>query len=124
MLIGTTMLLGGCNGPDPIEGQNTYTICNEYKDSIKVLFQYSVKSQDIDSTIIAPQQTHTISTLIGGISEWSPNYVFDWFVFLSANNDTLLIMDVVNDDEWTLVDSIADYGYKVSYYHWLYKFNK
>ena len=45
-------------------------------------------------------------------------------VIMSLDNDTLYKMDVIDDSEWILTDTIKDYGYKVGYYHWLYEFSE
>ena len=117
-----------CNGPDPIEGENSYSVLNNTNQAVQVVYTYS---QQVSSSLagktesiqIAPQQKQPIVLFYGGLPDLKPSHVFTNMVFLSETKDTLLKMDVIKDDEWHLTDSIIDHGYFVGYYHWSYSFS-
>ena len=119
-------LFTGCT-IDPIEGENTYSVVNTTDQPIQVAYTYTdevnwLEMKEGAPVRIEPKQTKQFLMFHGGLPDWTPNYVFENVVFLSETNDTLFILEPVNDDEWLLTDSIKDYGYVVGYYHWTYKF--
>ena len=126
LLIICLIMVSCINGPDPIEGQNTFTIENTTSEEIQVVYTFasSSKSGQTDSAVIKPLQSNRFVEFVLGAPDWTPSHVFASMVFLSTEKDTLRKMDVVDDKEWVLTDSVVDYGYKVGYYHWLYKFSK
>ena len=118
-----------CRVGDPIEGENSFAIENTTNDSIQLLFTFTTNVESnragkTDSVIVAPQQVNKFLRIIGGVPVLTPNYVFEKIVFTSLENDTIHIMDIIDDKEWILTDSVKDYGYKVGYYHWLYKYTE
>lgn len=125
----TCLIMVSCfGGPDPIEGENTYTIENTTSDEIQVVYTFASnigsESGQTDSIVIKPMQSNRFVEFIIGAPDWTPSHVFASMFFLSTEKDTLLKMDVVDDREWVLTDSVIDHGYKVGYYHWLYKFSE
>lgn len=124
----TCLIMVSCfGGPDPIEGRNTYSIENMTDENIKIIYTYvnnfGSLSGKSDSSIIEPRINKTLNDFRGGYPDYGPSKIYKSIIFLSYQNDTLYNMNVINDDTWILIDSVVDYGYKVGYYHWLYKFS-
>ena len=121
------LFANSCNGPDPIEGENTYSVENSTDQTVQVVYTFSHEvaswAGKTDSINIAPQQRQQIVLFFGGLPDWTPSHVFTHMVFLSEAKDTLLNMDVINDADWILTDSIINHGYFVGYYHWTYNFS-
>lgn len=122
-------LFSSChNVIDPYEPLSSFSIDNESSDTIHLVYTYN-QVPDIGSfsgstkkEVIAPRQKTEFAAWTSGRPDFSPKYLFERMVFLSSSNDTLLKMDVIDDSEWILVDSVADYGYKVGYCYWIYTF--
>ena len=117
----------GCGVVDPIEGRTTFAINNTTQNDIRLVYMFSTDLGDwnagkTDSAIVESKGTNIFILYGGGNPYLTPNRVLEKMVILSLDNDTLYNMDVIDDSEWILTDSIKDYGYKVGYYHWVFKF--
>ena len=118
-----------CKVGDPIEGQNTFAVENLTDKSVELLYTFSSNlgtsfAGKTYSVSIAPQQANIFESFRGGSPDLTPSRTFEKMVFLGIDKDTLYKMDVIDDHEWILTDSVKDYGYKVGYYHWLYKYTE
>ena len=123
----------GCNGPDPIDPKNTYSIENQTEENVKVL--YTILAEHIywenprtNYTDSCMANSNAITTLpldkYGFYISDMPSQLFESIIFISTKNDTLQILRPIDDTEWKMSESIADYGYKVKNCNWLYKFTK
>ena len=121
--------LTSCITTDPIEGRTTFAIYNMTQYDIQLVYKFSADLGDwnagkTDSVIVAPKETNIFILYGGGCPVLRPSRVLEKMVILSLSNDTLYNMDVIDDNEWILTDSVKNYGYVVGYYHWLYKFSE
>ena len=121
--------LTSCITTDPIEGRTTFAINNTTQNDIQLVYKFSTGLGDwnagkTDSVMVASKEIKTFILYDGGNPQLTPSRVLEKMVMLSLGNDTLYKMDVIDDSEWILTDSIKDYGYKVGYYHWLYEFSE
>ena len=124
-----------CNEIDPIDGQNTFTIDNKTNDTIKLVYSITPEvgaglGGKTSTETISPQQKTKFLVLYIGAPQVSPNYVFEKLVFLSSDNDTLRILNEINDNEWIQTDSVR-VGYlkpgrpfEVWFIDWTYTFSK
>lgn len=123
-------VLIGCYTIDPHEGLTSYTINNQTKDTIQLIYtvlpemEYQFGTGLVQTSMLVPQQENRFLIFGVGSPDLTPSHLFESMLFLSTSNDTLYKMDIIDDKEWNLVDSIVDYGYKVGYYHWTYTFTK
>ncbi len=124
-----TFAFTNCITKDPIEGRNTFALKNMTQTDIQLAYKFSTdlggwNAGKTDTVIVASKETNIFVTLYGGDPRLTPSRVLEQMVIMSLDNDTLYKMDVIDDSEWILTDTIKDYGYKVGYYHWLYEFSE
>ena len=86
--------------------------------------EYQFGTGLVQTSMLVPQQENRFLIFGVGSPDLTPSHLFESMLFLSTSNDTLYKMDIIDDKEWNLVDSIVDYGYIVGYYHWTYTFTK
>jgi hypothetical protein len=123
----------GCNGPDPIDPKNTYSVENQTEQDVNVVYTitkdhifWELPRRNYTDSCVAFTEATTQLPLdkYGFYVSSTPSEMFEKVVFLSISGDTLRVLYPIDDSLWVDSISIVDYGYKVRNYHWLYKLNK
>lgn len=120
-----SILFISCNRTEFLYSTSSFYVLNQTKKD--VIISYVITNPynhvvDSNTQILPAKDTTRLQ--IDSITA-HPSLLFDRMLFLSQNNDTLLIISSVEDLDWEYTQGKVDYGgYMLTEHRWLYKFSK